>query len=50
VVVFLEFPRRIGYGEPVRQHLVFSLRSPTAIDPVKTYTAFLLSVIAAARR
>ena len=50
LVVFCEFLRRIGYGEAVRQHLPFPLRSPNAIDPVKNFTAFLLSVVAGARR
>ena len=50
LVVFFEFLRRIGYCEAVRQHLPFSLTSPNAIDPVKTFTAFLLSVVAGARR
>jgi hypothetical protein len=50
LVVFSEFLRCIGYSEAVRQHLPFSLRSPNAIDPVKTFTAFLLSVVAGARR
>src|ERR1700739_910250 len=50
LVVFFEFLRRIGYGEAVREHLPFSLRSPNAIDPVKTFPAFLLSVVAGARR
>ena len=50
LVVFFEFLRRIGYCEAVRQHLPFTLRSPNAIDPVKTFTAFLLSVVAGARR
>ena len=50
LVVFFEFLRRIGYCEAVREHLPFSLRSPNAIDPVKTFTAFLLSVVAGARR
>jgi hypothetical protein len=50
LVVFSEFLRRIGYPEAVRQHLPFSLRSPNAIDPVKTFTVFLLSVVAGARR
>ena len=50
LVVFFEFLRRIGYCEVVRQHLPFSLRSPNAIDPVKTSRRFLLSVVAGARR
>ena len=50
LVVFFEFLRRIGYGPAVRLHLPFSLTSPNAIDPVETFTAFLLSVVAGARR
>jgi hypothetical protein len=50
LVVFLEFLRRIGYCEAVRQHLPFSLTSPNAIDPVQTFTVFLFSVVAGARR
>ena len=49
-VVFCGFPRRIGYCEAVRQHLPFSLTSPNAIDPEKTFSALLLSVVAGARR
>ena len=49
-MVFFEFLRRIGYCEAVREHLPFSFRSPNAIDPVKTFTAFLLSVVEGARR
>ena len=45
LVVFFEFLRRVGYCEAVRQHLPFSLTSPNAIDPVETFTAFLLSVV-----
>src|ERR1700747_286474 len=50
LVVFFEFLRRTGYCEAVREHLPFSLRSPNAIDPAKTFTAFLRSVAAGARR
>jgi hypothetical protein len=50
LVVFFEFLRRIGSGEAVRQDLQFSLTSANAIDPVETFTAFLLSVAADARR
>src|SRR5258708_31703075 len=50
LVVFFEFLRQVGYGEAVRQHLPFHLTSPNAIDPVQTFTAFLLSVVAGARR
>jgi hypothetical protein len=50
LVVFGEFLGKIGYAEAVRQHLPFRLTSPNAIDPVQTFTAFLLSVLAGARR
>jgi hypothetical protein len=50
LVVFLEFLRHIGYCEAVRQHLPFSLTSSKAIDPVQTFTVFLFSVVAGARR
>src|SRR6266853_6550013 len=46
LVVFFEFLRQVGYGQAVRQHLPFRLTSPNAIDPVETFTAFLLSVVA----
>ncbi|MGB7848851.1 MAG: hypothetical protein WBL63_24780 [Candidatus Acidiferrum sp.] len=48
--VFFGFLRRIGYCEAVRQHPPFSLTSPNAIDPVETFTPFLLSVVAGATR
>ena len=50
LVVFFEFLRQVGYCEAVSQHLPFRLTSPNAIDPVETFTAFLFSVVAGARR
>jgi hypothetical protein len=50
LVVFFEFLRQVGYREAVSKHLPFHLTSPNAIDPVETFTAFLLSVVAGARR
>ena len=50
LVVFFEFLRQVGYREAVNQHLPFRLTSPNAIDPVETFTAFLLAVLAGARR
>ena len=38
------------HREAVSQHLPFRLTSPNAIDPVETFMAFLLSVVAGARR
>ena len=43
LVVFFEFLRQVGYREAVSKHLPFHLTSPNAIDPVETFTAFLLS-------
>ena len=50
LVVFMEFLRQIGYREAVSKYLPFCLASPNAIDPAETFTAFLLSVVAGARR
>jgi hypothetical protein len=50
LVVFSEFLRQVGYVEVVKQCLPFRLTSPNAIDPVETFTAFLLAVLAGARR
>ena len=50
LVVLFEFLRQVGYCEAVRQYLPFRLTSPNAIDPVETFTAFLFSVVAGARR
>ena len=43
LVVFFEFLRQVGYREAVSKHLPFRFTSPNAIDPVETFTAFLLS-------
>jgi len=48
--VFVEFLRRRGYREQVRQHMPIRLASPNAIEPAQTFTAFLVSVLAGARR
>ena len=48
--VFVAFLRGRGYGEQVRQHMPVHLESPNAIDPAQTFTAFLVSVLAGARR
>lgn len=50
LVVFFEFLRQVGYVEAVKQHLPFRLTSPNAFDPAQTFTAFLLAVLAGARR
>jgi len=50
LVVFLEFLSKVGYVEQVKGCLPFQLTSPNAIAPVETFTAFLISVLAGARR
>jgi hypothetical protein len=48
--VFIAFLQKIGYRQQVSEHLPVHLKSPNAIDPGETFTAFLLSVVAGARR
>ena len=48
--VFIAFLQRIGYGRQVSECMPVHLASPNAIDPAPTYTAFLISVVAGARR
>jgi hypothetical protein len=46
--VLIEFLGKIGYRQQVSEHLPVHLRSPNAIDPAQTFTAFLISVVAGA--
>jgi hypothetical protein len=48
--VFFEFLSRIGYAAAIRQHMPVVLTSPNAIEPAQTFTGFLVSVLAGARR
>jgi hypothetical protein len=48
--VWVEFLGKIGYRQQVREHLPVHLRSPNALAPEETFTAFLISVLAGARR
>jgi hypothetical protein len=48
--VFIEFLGQIGLAERLQRDLLVHLKSPNAIDPVETSTAFLLAVAAGARR
>lgn len=48
--VFIEFLKRIGFPEQVRRDLPFCLNSPNAIPAGETFTAFLVAVLAGARR
>jgi hypothetical protein len=45
-----EYLKKIGYSEQVRQAMPIASKSPNAIPPVDIYTAFLLAVLAGARR
>jgi hypothetical protein len=47
--VFIAFLQKIGYRPQVSEHLPVHLKSPNAIDPGETFTAFLISVVAGAR-
>ena len=49
LAVCLEFLRGLGLADQVQQHLPFTWRSPNAIPPVTTFTAFLLAVVVGAR-
>jgi DDE family transposase len=48
--VFIEFLEKIGYRQQVSAHLPVHLKSPNAIEAGETFTAFLISVVAGARR
>ena len=50
LAVCLEFLRGLGLADQVQQHLPFTWRSPNAIPPVTTFTAFLLAVVVGAQR
>ena len=48
--VFDEFLKQSGFPEQVHQDLMFCLRSLKASPPEETFTAFVISVVAGARR
>jgi hypothetical protein len=48
--VFIEFLTRIGFCDQVRRDLPVHLKSPNAIEAAQTFTAFLIAVVAGARR
>jgi hypothetical protein len=50
LTVFVEFLNQIGFVSQVTQHMPVQLRSPNAIPPAQTFTAFLIAVLAGARR
>ncbi|HEX3875581.1 MAG TPA: transposase, partial [Bryobacteraceae bacterium] len=50
IAVFISFLGKIGFAEAVRQHMPICWKSPNHIEPTATFTAFLMSVLAGARR
>lgn len=48
--VFIDFLQRIGFCEQVRREMLVRLKSPNAIPAEETFTAFVISVLARARR
>src|SRR3974390_1712668 len=50
VAVFVAFLHKLGFVEKLRQHMPIQLKPPNHIDPTATFTAFLIAVLAGARR
>ena len=50
LAVFIEYLRRVGYSETIHTLMPVCMTSPNAIDPSETFTAFMISVLAGARR
>src|SRR5207249_1368855 len=50
IAVFISFLGKIGLVKAVREHMPICWKSPNHIDPTSTFTAFLISVLAGARR
>lgn len=50
LVVFLEFLRKVGFAEQVKEAMPFELKSPNAIPAAETFTAFVVAVVVEARR
>jgi len=48
--VFVAFLHKLGFVEKLRQHMPIQWKSPNRIDPTTTFTAFLMAVLAGARR
>lgn len=48
--VWTSFLKKVGWHEAVRGSIPFSFNSPNAIEPSETFTAFVFSVVAGARR
>jgi len=50
VTVFIAFLHKVGLVEKLRQHMPIQWKSPNQIDPTTTFTAFLIAVLAGAKR
>jgi hypothetical protein len=50
VAVFVAFLHKLNFIDKVRQHMPFRFASPNQIEPSVTLTAFMMSVLAGARR
>jgi hypothetical protein len=50
VTVFLAFLHKLGFVDKVRQHMPIHWRSRNQIEPTATFLAFLMAVLAGARR
>ena len=50
VAVFVSYLRKLDFVGKVRQCMPVCWRSPNHIDPTCTFTAFLMAVLAGARR
>ncbi len=48
--VFVVFLQKLGFVEKLRQHMPIQWKSPNQIDPTTTFTAFLMAVLAGAKR
>jgi hypothetical protein len=50
ISVMVGYLNKIGYWAKIKGAMPFRLKSPNAIDPAETFTAFIVSVLAGARR
>jgi Transposase DDE domain group 1 len=50
VAVFVAFLHKLGFVDQVRQHMPIAWRSRNQIEPTATFLAFLVAVLAGARR
>jgi hypothetical protein len=50
VAVFIAYLRKIDLAGKIREHMPVRWRSPNPIDPTAAFTAFLIAVLAGAKR